>query len=274
MKFLLLCLGLSLANAAVVINPFGDEGACGDDQPRYINESVIFMSPNFGEGETYPPNQNCSWLIEYTGDDEGISVELSFQTFILEECTDCNCDYLAAYDGDSEDGTLVGKRCGNNPTDMYSDSHLMFVRFVSDESTEFPGFVASNAFDILPPSYCVAGGEPLQLTDPTGVVESPGFGEGFYPDNLDCQWQISTPNAVGYRIEFDEDFATEDACRVDFLQLFSGTGSTGSDTKRGQWYGNHSPHVFTIEGGDLYAYFHTDSSVADIGFSFSYTAIM
>lgn len=64
----------------VVINPYGDLGACGEDQPRYLNASEVFFSPNFGEGQHYPPNQDCTWLIEYSGDEEGV---VSWDAWVL-----------------------------------------------------------------------------------------------------------------------------------------------------------------------------------------------
>jgi predicted nucleic-acid-binding Zn-ribbon protein len=273
MKLLILCLSLSLASATLVVNPFGDEGACGPDQPRYINTSIFFMSPNFGNG-SYPPNSDCTWLIEYTGDDEETSVEVNFNEFVLEDCTDCNCDYVEAFEGSSVEDPSLGRRCGNSADSFASEGTLMLVRFVSDASTEFGGFRASNEYDILPPPHCTSGGSPIVITDPEGRITSPNYGNGFYQNDLNCQWQISVPGATGYILEFDDEFGTETCCTCDYLQIHSGTGeSIVNDIKRGRWYGNHHPHIFEMEGGDLYVRFTTDSSGTDIGFGFNFRTL-
>jgi predicted nucleic-acid-binding Zn-ribbon protein len=273
MKIIFLCLCLSLASASVVIDPFGDLGACGEDQPRYINTSgVVFRSPNFGAGQQYPPNQDCTWLIEYTGDDEETSVKVEFSTFVLEDCTNCACDYVEAYEGSSTEDPVLGRHCGNSALDLSSEGRTMLLRFVSDASTEFQGFTALNSFAVLPPPYCVSGGSPIEITDPEGEISSPGYPES-YPDNLDCKWLISTPGATGYRLEFEEEFGTENCCLCDYLEIYSGTSNTLNDIRRGRWYGTHYPYVFEMEGPDLYINFRSDSSVSGSGFGFSYTAM-
>ena len=36
-------------------------------------------------------------------------------------------------------------------------------------------------------------GRPLQLTASAGTIKSPGYADGTYPNNADCQWLITAP---------------------------------------------------------------------------------
>ena len=76
---------------------------------------------------------------------------MSFSDFSLEECIDCNCDFVAAYDGSTIEDPEVGRVCGGTPSDLQVDGTQMLVRFVSDASTEFAGFRASNTFPMPRP---------------------------------------------------------------------------------------------------------------------------
>jgi len=37
-------------------------------------------------------------------------------------------------------------------------------------------------------------GKPVQLTDSTGTIKSPGYADRTYPNNADCQWLITAPS--------------------------------------------------------------------------------
>lgn len=74
-------------------------------------------------------------------------------------------------------------------------------------------------------------------------------------------------------LEFDDDFGTGSACcNCDFLEIWSGTGMTFQDTRRGHWYYDDHPHVYKVEGEDMYVYFRTDSVGSGLGFEFKYEA--
>ena len=37
------------------------------------------------------------------------------------------------------------------------------------------------------------GQEPMKLTASTGAIDSPGYHDGNYPNNANCQWLIEAP---------------------------------------------------------------------------------
>ena len=80
------------ASGELRITPLGDHGACGADQPRYINETgFVFYSPGTENNEPYPPNSDCSWLIEnLDGDDGSVSNSPHFVVIYLERWSLCD----------------------------------------------------------------------------------------------------------------------------------------------------------------------------------------
>ena len=64
-----------------------------------------------------------------------------FLNFTLENCTDCNCDYVRAYDGSDNTAPPMGTACGSHTPDPFSASgNTMFIVFHSDAETQFDGF--------------------------------------------------------------------------------------------------------------------------------------
>ena len=71
---------------------------------------------------------------------------VAFVNFTLEECLDCRCDSVAAYDGDSTDAPLLGRVCGghgNRPPPFTATRSSLYLVFTSDANEEFPGFAAA-----------------------------------------------------------------------------------------------------------------------------------
>ena len=100
--------------------------------------SGVIQSPNYPSH--YPNNRTCVWpiIVEY-----GRQVQLRFRDFILQSRV--NTDYVAVYDGDSQNSDMLGKYYaqGMAPKVLESSSNQMFVVFHSDGAHTYRGFHAT-----------------------------------------------------------------------------------------------------------------------------------
>lgn len=65
--------------------------------------------------------------------------------FETESCPDCSCDYVELFDGSDDSSPSIGRYCGYvapNPPNIQSTGPDMFIRFVSDDTYEYKGFIA------------------------------------------------------------------------------------------------------------------------------------
>ncbi|XP_013391987.1 tolloid-like protein 2 isoform X2 [Lingula anatina] len=86
----------------------------------------------------YPPNLNCQWLLRAA---TGQHIEATFETFELEGGTNCEYDYLEAYDGETSDSDRHSRMCGNSiPEAIRSTGNHMLLKFHSDSSVNRAGF--------------------------------------------------------------------------------------------------------------------------------------
>ena len=70
-------------------------------------------------------------------------ITLTFTYIDLEMYSSCIHDYVAVFDGDNANGTVIGRYCGNRiPASMTSQGSSMTVQFVSDPSVQLSGFRA------------------------------------------------------------------------------------------------------------------------------------
>lgn len=101
-----------------------------------------FSSPQYPLN--YPNSVTCTWIIEVP---EGYQVQLTFNTFKLEDCaisSICTCDHVEVRDGQTENSPSLKKHCGNEkPTPLGSSGRYMWVEFDSDSKTTEKGFNAS-----------------------------------------------------------------------------------------------------------------------------------
>ena len=90
--------------------------------------------------DRYPHNQNQTWDIEVAS---GQTIELTFESFDIEDCewANCNCAYdyvLVSFD------TVDQKYCGSTkPDPIVSSGNTMTVSFHSDYSVNLNGFKAT-----------------------------------------------------------------------------------------------------------------------------------
>lgn len=62
-------------------------------------------------------------------------MELVFQTFEVEEETDCGYDYMELFDGYDSTAPRLGRYCGSGPPEeVYSAGDSVLVKFHSDDT--------------------------------------------------------------------------------------------------------------------------------------------
>ena len=98
-----------------------------------------FTSPNFPY--LYPHYLDCTWIITVT---PGYYVYLYFENFHLEGSRySCPYDYVQIFDEDNQWDPIIPKYCDyHNPWCIYSNTSVLHVRFITDRSVAYSGFIA------------------------------------------------------------------------------------------------------------------------------------
>ena len=85
-------------------------------------------------GSTYSNNMDCQWSLT-----SNAVIELLFYHFT----TESSVDYVRVYDGESTSAPLIGRFSGSSlPVPITSSSTKLYVRFTSDHSVVYIGFIA------------------------------------------------------------------------------------------------------------------------------------
>ncbi|XP_066549187.1 tolloid-like protein 2 isoform X1 [Amia ocellicauda] len=112
---------------------------CGGRLKAEIRTNDVFSHAQFGDNN-YPGQANCDWVIVA---EDGYGVELIFQTFEIEEESDCGYDYMEIYDGYDSTAPRLGRFCGSGPPEeIYSAGDSIMIRFHSDDTINKKGFHA------------------------------------------------------------------------------------------------------------------------------------
>ncbi|XP_067933137.1 atrial natriuretic peptide-converting enzyme-like [Watersipora subatra] len=127
-----------------------------------LNAEGYIQSLDYGSADEYATNLNCRWLI--TGPKDKI-VKITFHDFNVEQEASCGYDDLSVYEGASASAPLIKRVCGATlPTPIVSQSNMVFVQFLTDDSTGQDGFRASFTFED-PPRLSTCG-VPKTATKP------------------------------------------------------------------------------------------------------------
>jgi PKD repeat protein len=209
-----------------------------------------------GSGATnYTNNLNCSWTISPPG---AVSVTLEFTTFD----TEFNYDFVKVYDGDSNQGILLGEFSGDVlPPALTANSGQMYIEFSSDNTLVSGGWSAFYSCSTTP-ATCT--GNTLFIT--CNAFFDDGSDVNNYSDNLDCSWVIAPPGAVSVTLSFQE-FNTE--FDYDFVSVYDGLNSSG--TLLGTFSGNTLPPDLTSNSGQMFIRFTSDGSITRPGWTASYS---
>jgi len=107
----------------------------------YFEGCYGIVYDNGGPNQNYQNNSNSILTIYAPGVE---SIILQIEEFDIEHSLGCNFDYLAFYDGDSNDSPLInGKKYCNtsgNPVTISSTGEYITIHFVSDEAINRAGY--------------------------------------------------------------------------------------------------------------------------------------
>uniref|UniRef100_A0AAV2LY56 CUB domain-containing protein n=1 Tax=Knipowitschia caucasica TaxID=637954 RepID=A0AAV2LY56_KNICA len=174
-----------------------------------------FSSPGFPH--PYPDNQLQAWNISAP---VGHRLKLYFTHFSLEPSDQCEYDYVQVFVEGNETLRFCGEQEKSDEgsprnTVIISATNLLSVVFKSDFSNEerFTGFQAFYTSEVP----C----ETQILTDPSGVLSSPGYPNP-YPPMTKCNHTITLPEGFRILLDFSEPFDIEShpevPCPYDLLR--------------------------------------------------------
>uniref|UniRef100_A0A8C3CRJ2 Cubilin n=1 Tax=Cairina moschata TaxID=8855 RepID=A0A8C3CRJ2_CAIMO len=220
----------------------------------YINDfnpSGYTTSPNYPD--SYPPHVDCVWTITAPN---GHAVELQFEDqFYIEPSQNCTSSYLELRDGADSNAPVLAKLCGRLiPGSQRSSGAVMYLRFRSDDSVTHVGFNAK--YSIAP-----CGGT---VTGQTGIIQSVGYPDLHYQDNLLCEWFLQGPRGHYLTITLEDlDIQNSSECANDFVEIreYSASGNL-----LGRYCGNTRPDAMDTSDSIAYVKFVTDGSVNARGF--------
>ncbi|OWK59671.1 Cubilin, partial [Lonchura striata] len=226
--------------------------ACGGN--IYINDfnpSGYTSSPNYPSN--YPLHADCVWTITAPN---GHAVELQFEDqFYIEPSPNCTSSYLELRSGADSSAPLIAKLCGGlMPGSQRSSGAVMYLRFRSDNSATHVGFNAK--YSIAP-----CGGT---VTGQTGIIESTGYPDLHYQDNLLCEWFLQGPRGHYLTIRLEGlDIQNSSECTNDFVEIRE---YNASGNLLGRYCGNTLPDAVDTSDSFAYVKFVTDGSVNARGF--------
>ncbi|XP_004860031.1 cubilin [Heterocephalus glaber] len=227
--------------------------ACGGNFHRATG---TFETPSYPD--VYPPNSECVWSIISS---PGNRIQLSFISFQLEDSQNCSKDFVEIREGNAT-GPLVGRYCGSSLPRNYSSitEHLLWIRFVSDGSSNSMGFQATFTK--------IFGNDNIEGTH--GKIASP-FWPANYPPYSNYKWTVNvnmSQTIHGRILEMDIESAHN--CYYDKLKIYD-----GADTHSrliGIYCGTET-QSFSSRGNSLMVQFLSDSSVSGKGFLLEWFAV-
>ncbi|KAF5295928.1 hypothetical protein FQR65_LT10359 [Abscondita terminalis] len=220
-----------------------------------ILKSPSGVIKSVSDAGSYVGGSTCMWVIAAP---PGYAIQLTWVMFHLEESSTCGFDYVEVYNNHTV-SELMGRYCGNKvPPTLISSSNVVTVKFVSDQSLNYEGFILSYA---LVDEESACGGSYFTST---GVIKSP-FYPNDYPSNRECNWVItvnSTQQILLNITEFQLEYSTE--CTYDYIEIRN--GGTSSSPLIGKYCGTEIPKEIPSHANQLHLTFHTDPSHEDKGF--------
>ncbi|XP_078540815.1 astacin-like metalloendopeptidase [Lissotriton helveticus] len=130
-----------VTNGASVFNAYYQNIACAH---AYSTSPGTVTSENYPED--YPANLDCGYYISAPS---GNTISLTFTDFDLEPSFPrCHIDYLAIYNGPTNNDPLIGLYCGSGPIPpVVSTGNTLLLQFHSDSSEQRKGFQAEYTFE-------------------------------------------------------------------------------------------------------------------------------
>ncbi|XP_053675116.1 cubilin homolog [Anopheles nili] len=233
------------------------EKSCGGN---YFATSGIIRSPNWPKN--YLSNKVCEWVITVP---MGQQVMLLVHSFAMEKHKTCRFDGLTIRNGGTQNSPLIGNFCGDdNFNGTISFSHQLYLRFYSDSSRNYQGFMIE--WDAATTG---CGGV---LTSPRGSIISPNYPLP-YGHNAVCEWRISLSQGSAVHIVFtDLDMESHKDCQYDYLDIYDGVNMGGH--KLGRFCtGETDPIVLNTESNHAFIRMRTDDTNQRRGFQLKYNIL-
>ncbi|KAL8165122.1 UNVERIFIED_CONTAM: hypothetical protein K2H54_029833 [Gekko kuhli] len=170
---------------------------------------------SLGFPDHYQDNLLCEWLLHGP---TGHYLTISFEALDIQNSTMCANDYLEIRERDSS-GSLLGKYCGATiPGALDTPDNLAYIKFVTDESINAPGFMLRFAA-----GFEECGGE---LRGTAGTFTSPNYRNPSL-HKLKCEWRIVVP--LGRRVTLtisEMTFGLSQNCSSDYVAVHNGVGES------------------------------------------------
>ncbi|GAB1598696.1 tolloid-like protein 2 [Argonauta hians] len=110
---------------------------CGGHLLAKSDPMPIYSHAKYGD-QNYDNTADCEWVIEAETDQK---IYVEFQSFEIENETECLYDYVTIFDGKPDKDNLIGRYCGSDkPPPITSSDHILTVRFFSDDTVNWKGF--------------------------------------------------------------------------------------------------------------------------------------
>ncbi|XP_071062991.1 LOW QUALITY PROTEIN: cubilin [Pseudochaenichthys georgianus] len=243
---------------AVYSQTLGPAQGCGGYMSMPIGR---FGSPDPNLDDRYEFRMDCMWTIEMP---PNTVVNLTFESFDLEDSSNCRYDYLNVFDGDNNNFPLVGTFCGSFiPASFVSSGNFLTVHFVTDNSVNKRGF---NATYRSVPMLC---GGTLNATTAVQTLTSPHYPNA-YPPFTSCRWILDAPAQESVKLSF-QTFVLQpsQSCSTNYLEM--------KDWPVGDYGQSHKFCAADAHPPDFYSYgrtvlvqFKSDAFMARNGVSFTY----
>jgi len=256
---------------------------CGDPDATTGSSQysrALFYTPGWYRGQ-YSNNVNCSYTLKLHNTQQNRYLRIKLQTMQMRADRGCNNDYLIIYDAMT--GKMMGKFCGSSSrnslitvpstqarvvfvTDQSGTNRGAKLKFWSVASTQQPGvFCGGSSYGS---GHCVKCGGAL--TAASGYIRSIYLDQHEYPNNMFCEWTISTNSQQFLRLTFEDlDLETNERCVYDHVQIYQSTSNIPLATV----CGNTCTPAIIIPSDAARVTFTTDLTLAAGGFSLNYDLV-
>lgn len=230
---------------------------------------------------SYEHNAQCAWVIRTN---ESLVLNVTFQSFNLEDSSECRFDWLQINDGRSAAAQIIGRYCGNrlpHGGNLISSGNQLYLWFRSDNSTAYEGF------DLTWQSMEPQCGGRYEF-DTHGTLASPGS-PGNYPRNRDCAWHLVAPNDKRIKLTFFSlQLEQHDTCNFDYvsvgihmciprlhgliISLLSQITDAIGGRELHKFCTSEQPAPLLLPTHEAIVRFHSDNTSSDLGFQLHYSA--
>ncbi|XP_002071743.3 cubilin homolog [Drosophila willistoni] len=214
-------------------------------------------------GQSYNLNIQCAWVIRTN---QSLVVNVTFNSFDIEDSTECRFDWLQINDGRSASDQIIGRYCGHrlpNGGNIISSGHQLYMWFHSDNSTSHKGF------DLTWQSIQPQCGGRFEF-DTHGTLASPGS-PGNYPRNRNCQWHLVASSSKRIKLTFFSLQLEQHAnCNFDYVEIRDGV--SGRQLHKFCSSAEPAPPPLLLATHEAIIDFHSDGNGTDTGFQLHYSA--